>query len=115
MWNNNFYPYYNSGMKLSGLRKLSFASMLDKTQKTLNVINQAIPVFYQIKPLYDNAKTALKVMSAIKDEPSSKEKIKSPKKEESIKEKTKEKVKEKEEILTQTKKERLSNSPTYFL
>lgn len=111
MWNNNFYPYYN-GMKLSGLRKLSFASMLDKTQKTLNVINQAIPVFYQIKPLYDNAKTALKVMSAIKDEPSTKEKIKSPKKEE---EKVKENHKENSVILTQTKKERLYNSPTYFL
>lgn len=112
MWNNNFYPYYNSGMKLSGLRKLSFASMLDKTQKTLNVINQAIPVFYQIKPLYDNAKTALKVMSAIKDEPSSKEKIKSPKKEE---QKVKETKKEKKVVQEEIKKERLNNSPTYFL
>ncbi len=106
MWNNNYYPYYN-GMKYSGLRKITFASMLDKTQKTLNVINQAIPVFYQIKPLYNNAKTALKVMSAIKDEPAE-EKIKSPKKEER-------KIKEKEVVLKEIKKERPNNSPTYFL
>ena len=56
MYNNpNLFQYPN--MNLSKPSLFNFGEILNKTQKTLNVINQAIPIFYQIKPLWNNAKT----------------------------------------------------------
>lgn len=89
MFYNNYYPYNN--YKIQGFKKINFTSILDGTQKTLSIINQAIPVIYQIKPLYENAKTAFKVINAIKEE-----------KEETL-------------IHTTKKVEQNNNSPTYFL
>ena len=46
------YPYSNPTflMKtLNTLKDIKWTSLLDGTQKTLGVLNQAIPVFYQIK------------------------------------------------------------------
>lgn len=69
---NNFYPYQNINTK-TGLfsllkGKLNWSSILNNTQKTLNIINQAIPVFYQIKPMWDNTKTIFKIIGAVKDD-----------------------------------------------
>lgn len=101
MFNNSYYPYNNYGSTmgaLSGLKRFNWSSFLDGAQRTLGVINQAIPLFYQIKPLYENAKTAFKVVNAIKeDDP----------KVNTVKEETK---KENKVDLTKS-----SGSPTYFL
>ena len=79
MYYNNFFPYQNMAIKpvkkgliagLSGLGKINWGSFLTNTQKTLNVINQAIPVYYQIKPIYNNARTIFKVFGAMNDKPS---------------------------------------------
>ena len=43
----------------------SFTGLLNGASKTLNVINQAIPVFYQIKPIWNNAKTMFRVAKAM--------------------------------------------------
>ncbi len=56
------------GRLFGRIPKFSFSSMLGTTQKTLGVINQAIPVFYQIKPIWNNAKTMFRVMGALKEE-----------------------------------------------
>ena len=52
---NNFYPYQNYGIKrgfFSNLKgRVNWSNILNNTQKTLNIINQAIPVMYQIKPI----------------------------------------------------------------
>lgn len=54
--------------KLAGLkRSFNFSSFLTNTQKTLGVINQAIPIVYQVKPIWNNAKTMIKVMGALKE------------------------------------------------
>ena len=45
--------------------KVSFSSILNGTSKTLGVINQAIPVFYQIKPIWNNARTMLRVVRGL--------------------------------------------------
>lgn len=95
MFNNNYYPFYRS-QNISGFRKLNFSKILDGTQKTLSIINQAIPVIYQIKPLYENAKTALKVVNIIKDDKNNISKTK-------------------KENVNIKKVEPQSNSPTYFL
>ena len=39
-------------------------SFLNNTQKTLNVINQAIPVYYQIKPMWSNMKSFSRILTA---------------------------------------------------
>lgn len=69
---NNFYPYQGFGYKqglFSSLKgKFNWSGILNNTQKTLNIINQAIPVFYQIKPIWNNTKTVFKIMGAIKDD-----------------------------------------------
>lgn len=47
---------------------INWSGLLNNTQKTLNIINQAIPVAYQIKPIWNNTKTIFKVIGAIKDD-----------------------------------------------
>ena len=51
-----------------GARGFNFSNFLGTTQRTLGVINQAIPVFYQIKPIWNNAKTMFRVMGALRDD-----------------------------------------------
>ncbi len=48
--------------------KFNWSEFLSNTQKTLNVVNQAIPIFYQIKPIWNNAKTMFRIMGAIKED-----------------------------------------------
>lgn len=45
------------------LAGIKWGSVLTNTQKTLNVINQAIPVYYQMKPIWGNLKSFGKIMS----------------------------------------------------
>lgn len=46
-----------------GIPKFNFnwGSFLTNAGKTLNVVNQAIPVFYQIGPIYRNVRTMFRV------------------------------------------------------
>jgi len=53
---------------LSALKTVKWSSLLEGTQKTLGVINQAIPVVYQIKPIFSNAKAIFKIAGAMKDD-----------------------------------------------
>ena len=54
--------------RLTNHHKINWSNLLNNTQKTLNVINQAIPVYYQIKPIYNNAKTMFRMVNALKDD-----------------------------------------------
>lgn len=56
----------------SGIKKINWSNILNNTQKTLNVINQAIPIIYQVKPLVTNARTLFRIADAVKDEEPSK-------------------------------------------
>ncbi|HIU40838.1 MAG TPA: hypothetical protein IAB68_06050 [Candidatus Aphodocola excrementigallinarum] len=52
----------HNGFKLSSLlSKINLSSILSNAQKTLNVVNQAIPLYYQIKPVFKNIKTLGKI------------------------------------------------------
>lgn len=59
------------GLGKNLLGKFSFSGFLNGASKTLNVVNQAIPIFYQVKPMFNNAKTMLRIMGAVKDDGSS--------------------------------------------
>ena len=85
MYYNNYFPYEGNmngnnllrkGFGLLSFRKINWSNLLNNTQKTLNVINQAIPVYYQIKPIWGNAKTMFRMVNALKEEPNKQEKIK---------------------------------------
>ncbi len=82
---------------------INWSSILTNTQKTLNIINQAIPVIKQAKPVINNAKTMFKVMNEFK-------KIDVPKK-------SKVSSNEKEIVTEDVKKDETGNinSPTFFL
>ena len=68
MYNNYYYPYgFQTRPNLfSNLKSIKMSNILDGTQKTLSIINQAIPVIYQIRPIFQNARTALKVVNEIR-------------------------------------------------
>ena len=65
MFQRNYRP---GQIGFMGTKRINWASLLNNTQKTLNIINQAIPIIYQVKPIINNAKTMFKVISAVKDE-----------------------------------------------
>ena len=49
----------------SALRNIGWSNILDGTQKTLGVINQAIPIVYQVKPAFSNLKSIFRIANAI--------------------------------------------------
>ena len=66
------YPYQAAatpglfGRLASAGRGLSLSSILSGTGRTLNTINQAIPIIRQAKPLWNNAKTMFRLMNEFK-------------------------------------------------
>ena len=64
------YPYLNyakPGLFASLFKGgINWSTIFDNTQKTLNLINQAVPIIKQIPPIYRNAKTMFKVMNEFK-------------------------------------------------
>ena len=69
-------PYANMGTNamrgglfrglLRGTSGINWSSILNNTQRTLGIINQAIPVVKQITPVMRNAKTMFQVMNEFK-------------------------------------------------
>ena len=51
---------------IGGIRGISWGSILNNTQRTLGIINQAIPVVKQVTPVMKNAKTMFRVMNEFK-------------------------------------------------
>lgn len=72
---NYGFPYYNvipsapasrGILGLFGRGSINWSSILSNTQKTLGLVNQAIPVIKQVSPMVKNAKTMFKVMNEFK-------------------------------------------------
>lgn len=53
----------NRGLQMS--KAINWSGLLDGTQKTLGIINQAIPIVYQVKPLISNAKAMFRIADAL--------------------------------------------------
>ena len=51
---------------IGGIRGISWGSILNNTQRTLGIINQAIPVVKQVTPVMKNARTMFRVMNEFK-------------------------------------------------
>ena len=82
---------------------INWSAILSNTQKTLNIINQAIPVIKQAGPVVNNAKTMFKIMNEFK-------KVETPKKNENKKntQNNTKKIETKTEISNQ-------NNPVFFI
>lgn len=80
----------------SNTPKITFSSIINGASKTLGVINQAIPVFYQVKPIWNNARTMIRVAKGL----NSVDNISTPKETQKV-------------PLTSEKKEQ-PNAPTFF-
>ena len=52
---NNALPA--AGGATSILKRINWSSLLSNAQKTLNVVNQAVPLYYQVKPMFKNLRT----------------------------------------------------------
>ena len=64
------YPYTNPSLITQGLKmikNIKWGTLLDGTSKTLGVINQAIPIIYQVKPILGNIKTIAKIATNLSD------------------------------------------------
>lgn len=61
------------GLLRGSVRGINLSSIINGTQRTLGLVNQAIPVIKQITPVMRNAKTMFKVMNEFKkvDSPTS--------------------------------------------
>ena len=127
MYNNpyNYYPYMNmnymprmngidprnisqvrpngifKGGLFRGLSNIKWGDVLNNTQKTLNVINQAIPVYYQIKPIFSNVRSLGKLMSIFNEDDTNNTHNNND-------------INKNNNIET-TKKENSTNSPTFFI
>ena len=55
---------FSRGLSLT--KGINWSSFLDGTQKTLGVINQAIPIVYQVRPMLANARTMFKIADEIR-------------------------------------------------
>ncbi len=47
--------------------RINWGNLLTNTQKTLGIINQSIPIFYQVKPIWNNVRTMFKVMGQMRE------------------------------------------------
>lgn len=51
---------------LGGIKGTSWSGILSNVQKTLGIVNQAIPMVKQVSPIINNAKTMFKIMNEFK-------------------------------------------------
>lgn len=119
MFNNSYNAFsplhrtmYKQGLFSSLKGKFNWSVLLNNTQKTLNIINQAIPVFYQIKPVWNNTKTIFKIMGALKEDDNPSKKI--AKKRNNYIYKTNYKNNQNQSIMSYEKNNN-SNNPNFFL
>lgn len=77
MFGRGLSPYGAYNLGTATKTGINWSSLLSNTQKTLGIINQAIPAFYQVKPIFSNMRTMFKVVNEInKDDNKSKQRTK---------------------------------------
>ena len=79
---------------------IKWAELLEGTKKTLDIVNQAIPIYYQIKPIVSNAKTLFKIANVVNSNDQSIENNSQ----------NKDEVQKKEEVVSSS-----NNSPIFYL
>ena len=63
------YPYnVSKGGFLGSFKRFNFSGFLDGAQKTLGLVNQTIPLIYQVKPIISNARTMFRIADVVKND-----------------------------------------------
>ena len=62
------YTYASKGIFSNIFKGINFTSILNGASKTLNVVNQAIPVFKEISPMIKNTKTMFRIVNEFNKE-----------------------------------------------
>ena len=66
-YNPYFFPYQTIpprvGLFGNIIRRFNFTSLLNGAQKTLNTVNQIIPLVKEARPMVNNAKSMFRLMS----------------------------------------------------
>ena len=97
----NILQYTSLLLKLADLKgTIKWAELLEGTKKTLDIVNQAIPIYYQIKPIVSNAKTLFKIAHVVNSNDQSIENNSQ----------NKDEVQKKEEVVSSS-----NNSPIFYL
>ena len=75
---NNPYIYHNmyrpgllsrlfgGSSLINGAKTFNWSNFLTNAQKSLGIVNQAIPLVNQVKPMVSNAKTMFKIANAVR-------------------------------------------------
>lgn len=56
------------GSGIQAIKRVNWGGLINNASKTLNVVNQAIPLVRQVGPMVNNVRSMLKVASIFKDE-----------------------------------------------
>lgn len=56
------------GNSMKSIKAINWGGLINNTSKTLNVVNQAIPLVRQVGPMMNNMKSMLRIASIFKDE-----------------------------------------------
>ena len=56
------------GNSMKSIKAINWGGLINNTSKTLNVVNQAIPLVRQVGPMMNNMKSLLRVASIFKEE-----------------------------------------------
>ena len=51
---------------IGGVKSFNWSNFLTNAQKSLGIVNQAIPLVNQVKPIVNNAKTMFKIANAVR-------------------------------------------------
>ncbi len=65
MFGRGISPYGAYGISAATKTGINWSSLLSNAQKMLGIVNQAIPAFYQIKPIFSNMRTMFRVVNEI--------------------------------------------------
>ncbi len=93
MFTRNISPFSSAGSTItklarngatSGLlsKKISLSSILTGAQKTIGTINQIVPLYNQVKPMFQNSKILLSVAKGLKGTPRRKQNYYRPQRQE---------------------------------
>ena len=63
------------GSGMQAIKGINWGSLITNTSKTLNVVNQAIPLVRQVGPMFNNMKSIMRIASIFKDETDSNVKL----------------------------------------
>ena len=104
------------GSSMRAIKGINWGGLITNASKTLNVVNQAIPLVRQVGPMMNNMKSMMRIASIFKDETDIRPKNKNIKGSNSVVyNKTNTKQLNNQDVATKSNATYYDNSPTFFV